>query len=420
MTDQKATQNSLAADALYNTVGNIVYLFCLWIITVLVVRLSGYDDAGVLSVAMTTSNVFFVVANYGMRSFQASDVSCEYSDQQYVFSRIITVAIGVFLCAGFAVIYNYNAIQGLAIFLFMLFKAVEAFSDVLYGVMQRGHSLKNAGISLIAKGICAVIGFSVGLIISGSLIFALTAMLVSSALITIFYDIPHMKRVSKNIFIFTAVDKKRSLILLKACFAMFVVSIAPMILQAIPRLSFEKMYSVSELGIFSSIAAPTVVLSTLVSCILIPYLPRFASAVRDDDRMGLLKLLLISVFAVLLLGSLACLVAWLLGGWALTLLYGKNLYQYRDLLIYVIISVSLTNLLYCLNALFISGRKIPILAVVYVGADVLCYLIAERMIHDYGIFGITASLNFTQMMQCLALSVLCIPLFFMKGIRRSK
>ena len=147
---------------------------------------------------------------------------------------------------------------------------------------------------------------------------------------------------------------------------------------------------------------------------MIPYLPLFANAIKTGNRKELLKLFLGFLALVSIFGGLACFAAWLLGGWALTLLYGDNMYGYTKLFVWVICSVSLTNVLYCLNALFISGRKIPLLAIVYIVADIVCYIIAKPLIHARGIYGITDSLNLTQLLQCALLGILCVPLFFRK------
>lgn len=408
-------EKSFASDAIYNTTGNIAYFFCLWIITVLVVRMSGYEAAGILSLAMTTSNVFFVVANYGMRSFQASDIKRQYSNAQYVLSRYLTVVVGVVLCAFFAWFTGYKNVQYGAIMLYMVYKSLEAFADVLYGVLQRENMLKYSGISLILKGILSVIAFTMGLISTGNILWALVGMDLASLMVLVCYDVPKVKAAQTGALQVHKQDLGQSCQLLKCCFAMFVVSIAPMILQAIPKLMFEKIYTTEELGIYSSVAAPTVVLTTLVSCIMIPFLPLFAQYIQEKQRRNLAKLLIKFVGSVVTLGVIACAVAYLMGGWALSFLYGNNLREYRDLLVWVVCSVSLTNVLYCLNALFIAGRKLPILAAVYIVADIFCYLVSGKCIAIHGIYGITDALNLTQLVQCGMLTALSVSFFRKKN-----
>ena len=52
---------------IWNSIGSMTYLACQWFTTIFVVRLSsGYDDAGLLSLAMSVVGIFGTFANYKM------------------------------------------------------------------------------------------------------------------------------------------------------------------------------------------------------------------------------------------------------------------------------------------------------------------------------------------------------------------
>ena len=71
---------SIATNILWNTFGNIVYLVCQWLLSVVVVRISGsYADAGVLTLAISTTNIFATLAAFSVRNYQVSDLSEKYS-----------------------------------------------------------------------------------------------------------------------------------------------------------------------------------------------------------------------------------------------------------------------------------------------------------------------------------------------------
>ena len=65
-----------------NTVGTVVLLFAQWLISVLIVRMGGYDDAGTFSLAMSVSNIFAFLANYGIRNYQVADSRNRFTQQQ--------------------------------------------------------------------------------------------------------------------------------------------------------------------------------------------------------------------------------------------------------------------------------------------------------------------------------------------------
>ena len=61
---------SVKANMIWNSIGSMTYLACQWFTTIFVVRLSsGYDDAGLLSLAMSVVGIFGTFANYKMGTY---------------------------------------------------------------------------------------------------------------------------------------------------------------------------------------------------------------------------------------------------------------------------------------------------------------------------------------------------------------
>ena len=59
---------STAQNTVYNTVGSCFYLICQWLITVLVIRLGSVEYGGILTLAMSITNVLFTLGTFGIRS----------------------------------------------------------------------------------------------------------------------------------------------------------------------------------------------------------------------------------------------------------------------------------------------------------------------------------------------------------------
>ena len=101
---------SLGKNALWNSVGSLMYQGCLWLTTVLVVLLSnGYTDSGVLALAMTIGNIYDPIATYSMRVYQASDAEGAHPQAHYLGFRIITMAIGLCVVIPYAAIVAQSA-----------------------------------------------------------------------------------------------------------------------------------------------------------------------------------------------------------------------------------------------------------------------------------------------------------------------
>ena len=77
----------------------MTYLACQWLVTVLVVRLSaGYDDAGLLSLAMSVVGIFGTFANYKMGTYQISDIRRENDLAEYLGFRCLTLGLAFVAC----------------------------------------------------------------------------------------------------------------------------------------------------------------------------------------------------------------------------------------------------------------------------------------------------------------------------------
>ncbi len=148
--------------ATINTSGNFIYFVAVWSLTVITTNALGYEDAGILTLAMTVGNVIAMIQMYGVRSYQASDMSFRYSPGDYLKARALTVVIswviGIIIC----ITLGYSGKIMVAVMGFGLVKTSESFSDVLFGNDQRMGHLEYAGYSMIARGFFLAILFCLG------------------------------------------------------------------------------------------------------------------------------------------------------------------------------------------------------------------------------------------------------------------
>ena len=82
-------ESKFSKDIIYNTIGNFVNLFCLWVITLLVARMLDYENAGVLSLAMVAANIVTSLASFSLRIYYAADIERKFSDEDYVWTRAV-------------------------------------------------------------------------------------------------------------------------------------------------------------------------------------------------------------------------------------------------------------------------------------------------------------------------------------------
>lgn len=343
--------SSLKKQMLWNAVGNAIYLVCQWLLVVLVTNMGGFSDAGVLSIAMSVSATFQTVAMFGIRSFQVSDLTGEYTDTHYVGFRLVTCTLSLLLCVGFSLVAHYLGIQLLAIFLFMLFRLAESFSDVLHGIAQKNDRLDIAGKSFAIKGIGLLIAFYASYRFVGNLCFSLFLMAAFSILSTVLFDYFIVRRFSK----FTLLVKSSDCfsIALKTfplCLYMFFHSA----LSTVPKIFLERLLGEELLGAYSSVFAPVLLISAVAIYVYQPFVGAFAATHRDGKRKEFLSLLLKIVLVLLAFSVMMLITAHFLGAFALSLVFGDKILEYTDFLtpiLFGIIGIALLSLLETLTVI---------------------------------------------------------------------
>ena len=388
---------------LLNAGGNIIYLACTWLMSVIVVRLADFDTAGIFSLALTITVVFYSISNYGIRSFQISDVREEYTDQEYMLVRILTCTVGYLLCGGYCIFKGYSSSQFSIVMLYMLFKTIEAFSDLSYGYFQKYNKFDYIFLSLTMKGIISIILFSITLFVTKNLIIALLAIIVGTLILYLAYDMYYTKRMVPALFGFDRITINKSCTLIKHTFLLMFINMMAPVLNAIPRIYFEEHTSAELFGYYFSISAPTVVISTFVGCALLPFIPKFAEYYEQQDVKSARKLLLSCVITTVLFGVLCYVVSLFLGDFALALLYTNEILQYSHILQGVIIATTCSALVMCFQLFLIAIRRLKYLAMTLVISCITAQVITPYLVTRFSMEGVSYTLIVAQIIQCAAM-----------------
>lgn len=371
--------------AFYNTAGNLVYMCSLWLISsVLTVRISGFEAAGIFSLAMSVGNIFYYIAVYGMRSFQASDATYQYSPKDYIVVRGITIAVAAVFLGVYLVTTDYSSYFRTAIVLYTLYKFLEAYSDVFFGELQRVGHLEICGVSMSLKGFFSVAVFSMVLTWSDNLNYALLAMVMIAALFLVAYDWRGYKKY-RNMQITQSCTSISGL--LRAGFSMLLTTVFPIVVTAIPRIALEDCYGTEILGIYSSIATPTVLITTLVPNILAPFMTLFGMCYHRKEYSKLFRMLLVALGLTALLGGVACVCAYFLGDGVMSLLFGQEILPYMYLFIPLIVATTVYALSMAANSVLISIRQPIWLTLCAAMALVVSLVFSRRLVQSAGIMG---------------------------------
>lgn len=404
---------SLGSNMAWNSIGLLFYFGCQWLLTVFVVYFKGgYTDAGVLSLAMSLANVLTMVASLNLRTFQVSELEGRFSDGDFLCNRALTSGAALILCI-FVVIYKgYSRYEGLCIFAFMLFKVSEALGDVFHGMDQKVWRLDIAGKSFLLRGCVTLLSICCGMLLNGNLLLTIFLMTVLSYLVIFVYDFQQCKKRVQPDF---SHHQGRVWALVKIGFPLALYSMLLNLIATYPRFQIEEQYGKELLGIFASIATPTVLITQLASFIFSPLMGVFAECRKEHDRKKLYKLLLLCVGGIAVIGIISLIAGRILGKWVLVLLFGESIGDYSYLLTPIICTAILTAAIWLLCGLLTVFKDYYALAVLTLVSLMFCMLASTPLITEKHLLGAALALLGALIIEAL---LLIIRLFYL--LRREK
>lgn len=374
---------NMKKNVIWNTFGSVFYCVCQWLITIIVVRVGSYEAGGVLSLAMTTSSSFSAISLFSMRNYQVSDVKGEYSTNEYVGSRIIT-CIAAFVCC--AVTSCFDGPWMLCIDAFMLIRVAEALVDVMHGVNQKYDRYDYIGKSYILRGLATIIVFPLGLVLTDNLLPTLCVMAGMNLLVVFFYD---WRKTSSLEEIRPVLFQKKVFALLKTCLPLVVFTFLLSLENLVPKKVLEQQYGATDLGIYSSMASPTLVVQVFASVAFNPFLPRFTEVYYSGDIDKFRRMLHKSYLVLAGMCVVVCIGAALVGRIGLWILFGKDILDYYYLFLPIVWCTLLTAIIWIISAILIALRKIRWLIAGMIVDFSLCLLLVTPLVERYDKNGVS-------------------------------
>ena len=399
---------SMEASIFWNTAGSLVYMVTQWLISILVVRMAGVSVAGDLSLAMSVNNIFYSLAMFGIRNYQVTDVQGKYNNATYIINRMETCLGAFFLCTLYCVMIGYSSNQRWCIILYCVFKMSEAMYDVYAGICQKAWRMDCIGKSWMLRGIVTFAVFTIALYISDSLMYAILAMAAVSFLIIIVYDVPITGKLAD---IQIRRQENRSLQLMKECFPLICYQLLTTAISTIPRILMERVLGNYALGIYSSVATPTVIVQMGASYIFNPFMTLFAELYMGKKKREFWSTFKKCMLGILGLSVIALLGGKILGSWGLNLLYGKEVAEYVELLLPIIGCTILTALIWFLGGLLTVVREFKGLNISNIPAVLISTLGSLGFMNKFDMQGASMAL-----ILALAVQVICMIYFLVKKV----
>ncbi len=376
--------------AIIHSLGNTVYLFGLWSLTVITTRILGYSSAGVLTLAMSIGNVIATIQVFGARGYQSSDVSFQHSSKAYVVFRCVSVMLGWLIGIVTCFMLGYSPVVVISIMMFILVKTSESFSDALFGNDQRFGHLEYAGFSMLIRGILLVVLYGIGVKLFNELSASLMIVAIGGVALSLLVDLPlHNRTVEKS----EPVSGNEILQLIKECFPLLITLLIPSVITALPRIVLERSFGDEILGFYGNVSTPALLLTSVAPTILLALLPSYGHFIEEHNYKRIKEFWVKTMVCVVAFVLIAAVGVLCLGRIVLSFVYTDEIVPYVHYLYYILAAMMFYIITMCNNTVLVALRKSWGLTFTTLLALVVCVIMSFIVIKPLGIMGAILSLG---------------------------
>lgn len=326
---------SLRANFSWTFVGNAINTGSWFAMTIVLAKLGSPEMVGQFALGLAMTAPIFMFATLRLRDVQATDSKQEYLFGDYFALRLTTTVLALLVVTGVVFVSGFHGEMALIIFATAASKSIEAISDAFYGLFMQHERLDRIAKSMMMKGPLSLIGFGIGVYLTGSVFWGVMGLAAARAVILLSYDIWNaalsLNPSSKPIRRIFPKDLPRprwhAKTLAKLVWLTLPLGFVTMLISFnvnIPRYFIEAHLGAYSLGIFAAITAFQKAAPTVVQALGRSASPRLAKyfAANNVKAFRILMLRLIGIGA--LLGGAGVLVAFVFGRQILTLFYGPE------------------------------------------------------------------------------------------------
>lgn len=384
---------------IWNTLGTGFNAFNSLFFMIIATRVNGVDDAGVFTIAFSTACILYAIGLYAGRVYQVTELNKNITDKDFIINRLITCFSMIIFLILFCVVRNYDIEKSIIFLLLTIYKALEAFSDVVYGVLQKNDKLDIVGKSLFGKSLISIILFLVIDILTKNMIISIISMIIACILIIIFYD---FRKTYSYIDLKIKIDWHNVLNILKKGFFVFAISFLGMYVVNAPKYSIDSFLTNDYQTIFGIIVMPATIMSLIAQFLIHPYLNKILEFYKTKNLKGLEKVLLKIIGIILLFGIIATILGYVIGTQVLGLIYGLDLSMYKVSLAIIIISATLYTIGTVCSSILTTVRETFSQFIIYLGVSIFAFIISATLTKFLGINGSIIAYFFIMTSQCLA------------------
>lgn len=378
---------------IWNILGTGLNSFNSLFFLIIVTRINGTNDAGIFSIAYSTALILYTIGLYSGRLCQVTDIENKVKDKDYIVNRVITCVLMIVIAVIFVLLKQYTPYKMGIFILLCVYKATEAFGEILYGIMQKNELLYRSGQSLTIKSLGGLVIFLSVDALTHNLIFACSSIIVLNVLVLIGFDFFGICK--KLINWKDTLNWKNVGKIFKSEFFVFANSFAGIYVLNAPKYAIDTYLTEDIQAIFGYIMMPATVINLFTQFIFMPYLNKLRELYEQKNMKAFKGIAFKIKMAVVAFGICATLAAFLIGPEVLSLIYGEELRPYRMNLTVILASYILYGVSYVNLVLLTTTRDTFVQFVVHIITMLVACIGSNTLVQRLQINGATISVAVT-------------------------
>jgi O-antigen/teichoic acid export membrane protein len=364
---------------------------------------------------------------------QATDAESQYRFGDYLALRLIGTTLALVVVLGIVYFANFQRETALIILAVGLAKAFESVSDVFYGLFLQRERMDRMAKSMIGKGLLSLVALSLGIYLTGNLIWGVLGLALVWALVLLCYDLRNGTQVLKTSPLaslgLTPKEAKLAARLRPYWSAKTLARLAWLALPLglvmglltfnanVPRYFVEHYLGERELGIYAAMAYATVAGITVVNALGQSASPRLARYYAERNRAQFCTLLLKMAGIGTLLGVAGVLIVMVAGREILTLIYGPEYAGRAGIFVWLMVAAGIEYVASFLGYGITAARYFVVQVPLFVLAGSTSALACLWLVPAAGLQGAALAVVLTAAVQwCASLAIVARAI---RGLQRS-
>lgn len=382
--------------------GNIIYSASQFVILLTIIKFGTSYDLGVYTLVISIITPLSVFLGFQLRNQLAVDSENRLNTQ--IIFRARNILNGIMILFSF---FLYLFLGAKILLIFALFKILDSYLEIIYGLLLRDSKNDLMGKLLSIKSIANLIVFSSIYILSQNLLLTMTIQVIVLLIIIIIY-----RNIAREML--TKVTSTRSESAIKLILNTLPLAISALLISItpqIPRYFLGAIESVEMVGVFSSLSYLIVVGTLFVNSINSSFYNEYSNLITSGKYSSFMKQLVKNILIYLGLWIILCLIVIIFKEDLLVVIFNEDFSSYFT----EFIIIAFSSIFLFISTLFINftlfTQQYRYQLYIYLIVNIFSVILSFTFIKNYGVTGASIALGVTYLVQLIVSFIFFVIIF---------